>query len=75
MPRLFNPSLVRRVFFAIVLANAMIWSGLFAKQVINYKNTHTKSMPRFIERASYRLDRLSTEQEAMHFAAAWRQVF
>ena len=71
----FGPSLARRVFLAIVIANSIVLAFIFSKLIFIYNNIELPANIRLVERGSYRLNELASEQEARAFGAAWQKAF
>lgn len=70
-----KPGLTGRIWLAILMANVVIWAGLFLKDALYFqRDVVLEPMPRFVERAAYRLNQLGTDREAAAFGAAWQKM-
>ena len=71
----FAPSLARRVFLAIIAANILLFLIIYIRMNFAvYASDHGAGI-RWVERGSYRLNQLETEQDAQAFGAAWQKAF
>ncbi len=72
----FGPSLARRVFLAIVIANTIVLAFLFYELLVfSYGNIELPAYIRLAERGSYRLNEFASEPEARAFGGAWQKGF
>ncbi len=71
---LFSPTLTRRLFFTVLFANMLVLLAIFIKDAISLQIEQNDAVSRYIKRASYRLDQLVTEQDAIIFCDAWGNI-
>lgn len=71
----FGPSLARRVFLAIIISNTLFLFFIFIKTILIYQDIKVSAGVRWIERGSYRLNQLTSGQDARLFGAAWEKGF
>ena len=71
----FGPTLVRRVFFALLITNVAIWNVSLAYTSYFENDSFVELMMKMTERASYRLERYTSEADAASFAMAWKRIF
>jgi signal transduction histidine kinase len=71
----FGPSLARRVFLAIVIANTIVLAFIFYMIIFSYQNIDLSAHTRLVRQGSYRLNEFTNEQDAKAFGAAWQKGF
>lgn len=71
----FAPSLARRLFLAILTANILLFLVIYIRMNFAAHASDHGAGIRWVERGSYRLNQLETEQEAQAFGAAWGKTF
>lgn len=69
------PSLARRLFLTIIAFNILFMIFMTLQLFLVYKEFDLGAGIRWVERGSYRLNQLETEQDAQAFGAAWHKAF
>ncbi len=79
---LITPTLARRLFFALFLANGLVWLALtYSDTTITLADTivhiggHDQWIGTMTQRAARQMNQLETDAEAVAFGAAWRKMF
>jgi two-component system, OmpR family, sensor histidine kinase QseC len=68
------PSLARRLFLTIITFNILFVLLMTLQMFLVAKNDEQSASIRWVKRGSYRINELTTEQDAQAFGAAWQKA-
>jgi signal transduction histidine kinase len=71
----FGATLMRRLFFAILISNALIWLSLTIQDTIQLNSSQRQFMPIRVDKAGRTLDRFTTATEAVAYMVGLSHIY